>query len=213
MGRAGLPLPYSAEAAAPMGPSLHPQHAGIALGLVCTHCLPQRTPGSLGWEPHSWESQESAAEAAGMVTPGPHSPPGQAVHTACCGHSQCQPPNFPPPGAVTVSAFLLWAKVEHLLPRQQHIQEGEKAPCRLLFLLCWFISQGGFYAWKTEAPPSPWGLNYSTNNAVGASPVLGDAAALSCLPVLTNIPILHLHSTLLRAALAQCGGSPVPNPG
>lgn len=63
-----------------------------------------------------------------MVTPGPHSPPGQAVHTACCGHSRCQPPSFPPPGAVTVSAFLLWAKVEHLLPKQQHIQEGEKVP-------------------------------------------------------------------------------------
>lgn len=46
--------------------------AGVHLAAPArgTHCLPQWTPGSLGWQLPSWESQGSAAEAAGTMIPG-----------------------------------------------------------------------------------------------------------------------------------------------
>lgn len=60
MGSAGLPLPCSGEAAAPMGPSLHHPHS--------TQTLPWgwRAPGSTTNGTHCW----SPAEAARMMIPG-----------------------------------------------------------------------------------------------------------------------------------------------
>lgn len=72
----------------------------LAAQVYDTHCLPRWTPGSLGWELHSWKSKKSAAKADGMMIPGQCRSPGQAVHAGCCG-----PPNFPSPGAVNVSAL------------------------------------------------------------------------------------------------------------
>lgn len=98
-----------------------------------------------------------------------------------------------------LSLPLLWARVEHLLPKRQHTQEGAgwlQSPCPCVLAPI----PGGFYAWKTNPPPNPWVLNHSTNNAASATPFPEHAAAVSCLPVPapTPPPCSHIAPSFMQ---------------
>lgn len=126
---------------------------------------------------------------------------------ALCAHKQRQPTNFPSSGAVTVSALSSgprWSICFQSSSTSRRVQGW----LQTLFPVVLIPIPGGFLCLENRTPPSPGVLNYSTNNTASATLIPEDAAAVSCLPVLTNIPTLHPHSSILCAALAQCGGSP-----